>query len=94
MYAGDRRVFKAFAGIVESRYGDRRDRHCPTGTAAAGRHAKLSQRGRAHAGRGYGAVAHLLPRLRDPGQTEVVIVTLPEATPVFEAERLQADLAP
>ncbi len=39
-----------------------------------------------------GAVAHLLPRLRDPKQTEVVIVTLPEATPVFEAERLQADL--
>lgn len=39
-----------------------------------------------------GAVAHLLPRLRDPQQTEVVIVTLPEATPVFEAERLQADL--
>lgn len=39
-----------------------------------------------------GAVANLLPRLRDPQQTEVVIVTLPEATPVFEAERLQADL--
>ncbi len=39
-----------------------------------------------------GAVAKLLPRLRDPNQTEVVIVTLPEATPVFEAERLQKDL--
>lgn len=39
-----------------------------------------------------GAVANLLPRLRDPQQTEVVIVTLPEATPVFEADRLQADL--
>lgn len=38
------------------------------------------------------AVGKLLPRLRDPKETEVVIVTLPEATPVFEAERLQADL--
>ncbi|HEY5508149.1 MAG TPA: ArsA-related P-loop ATPase, partial [Paludibacter sp.] len=39
-----------------------------------------------------GAVAHLLPRLRNPQETEVVVVTLPEATPVFEAERLQKDL--
>ena len=39
-----------------------------------------------------GAVANLLPRLRNSKETEVVIVTLPEATPVFEAERLQMDL--
>lgn len=39
------------------------------------------------------AVQQLLPRLRDAGQTEVVIVTLPEATPVFEASRLKDDLA-
>lgn len=39
-----------------------------------------------------GAVARLLPRLRNQDETEVVIVTLPEATPVFEAERLQQDL--
>ncbi|MCX6286621.1 MAG: arsenical pump-driving ATPase [Bacteroidetes bacterium] len=38
------------------------------------------------------AVRNLLPRLRNPQETEVVIVTLPEATPVFEAERLQKDL--
>jgi len=38
------------------------------------------------------AVSNLLPRLRNPKETEVVIVTLPEATPVFEAERLQQDL--
>lgn len=38
------------------------------------------------------SVTKLLPRLRNPQETEVVIVTLPEATPVFEAERLQADL--
>ena len=39
-----------------------------------------------------GAVTNLLPRLRNSKETEVVIVTLPEATPVFEAERLQMDL--
>jgi arsenite-transporting ATPase len=38
------------------------------------------------------AVQNLLPRLRNEKETEVVIVTLPEATPVFEAERLQMDL--
>ena len=38
------------------------------------------------------SVRNLLPRLRNPQETEVVIVTLPEATPVFEAERLQKDL--
>ena len=37
-------------------------------------------------------VSELLPRLRDPGYTRVLIVTLPEATPVHEAERLAADL--
>lgn len=39
------------------------------------------------------AVQSLLPRLRNPKETEVVIVTLPETTPVFEAQRLQEDLA-
>jgi arsenite-transporting ATPase len=39
------------------------------------------------------SVAELLPRLRDPDYTHVLIVTLPEATPVHEAERLQHDLA-
>lgn len=38
------------------------------------------------------SVRSLLPRLRDKVETEVIIVTLPEATPVFEAERLKADL--
>ena len=38
------------------------------------------------------AVRRLLPRLRDPGFTKVLIVTLPEATPVHEAVRLQRDL--
>jgi arsenite-transporting ATPase len=39
------------------------------------------------------SVTALLPRLRDPDYTRVFIVTLAEATPVHEAERLQADLA-
>lgn len=38
------------------------------------------------------SVYKLLPRLRNEKETEVVIVTLPETTPVFEAERLQKDL--
>lgn len=38
------------------------------------------------------AVRELLPRLRDRDFTRVLIVTLPEATPVHEAERLQGDL--
>ena len=39
-----------------------------------------------------GSVKNLLPRLRDAAETEVVIVTLPEATPVHEAMRLVDDL--
>lgn len=39
-----------------------------------------------------GSVQQLLPRLRDPGHTRVLIVTLPEATPVHEAAALQEDL--
>jgi len=38
------------------------------------------------------SVKTLLPKLRDPKYTRVLLVTLPEATPVHEAERLQADL--
>ena len=39
------------------------------------------------------SVRRLLPQLRDPEFTKILIVTLPEATPVHEAERLQNDLA-
>jgi arsenite-transporting ATPase len=38
------------------------------------------------------SVRHLLPRLRDRAFTRVLLVTLPEATPVHEAARLQDDL--
>ena len=34
----------------------------------------------------------LLPRLRNPDETEVIIVTLAEDTPVYEALRLEEDL--
>jgi len=37
-------------------------------------------------------VRNLLPRLRDPDFTRVLIVTVPEATPVHEAAALQDDL--
>ncbi len=38
------------------------------------------------------SVRELLPRLRDPEYTRVLLVTLPEATPVHEAAHLQEDL--
>lgn len=38
------------------------------------------------------SVKKLLPKLRDAEQTEVIIVTLAETTPVFEAMRLEEDL--
>ncbi len=37
-------------------------------------------------------VKELLPRLRDPDFTKILLITLPEATPVHEAARLQDDL--
>ena len=37
-------------------------------------------------------VLNLLPRLRDPDYTRILICTLPEATPVHEAAQLQRDL--
>jgi len=37
-------------------------------------------------------VRRLLPQLRNPEFTRILIVTLPEATPVHEAARLQEDL--
>lgn len=38
------------------------------------------------------SVSNLLPVLQDPAQTEVVMVTLPENTPVYESLRLRDDL--
>jgi arsenite-transporting ATPase len=39
------------------------------------------------------AVQRLLPRLRDRDFTQVIVVTLPEATPIHEAMQLERDLA-
>jgi arsenite/tail-anchored protein-transporting ATPase len=39
------------------------------------------------------AVQRLLPRLRDSALTHVLLVTLPEATPIHEAMQLERDLA-
>jgi len=39
------------------------------------------------------AVQRLLPRLRDTGFTRVLLVTLPEATPIHEALQLERDLS-
>jgi arsenite-transporting ATPase len=39
------------------------------------------------------AVQRLLPRLRDQDFTHVILVTLPEATPIHEAMQLERDLA-
>ena len=38
------------------------------------------------------AVQRLLPRLRDPSLTSVLLVTLPEVTPIHEAMQLERDL--
>ena len=88
-------VFKAFAEIV-----DKADNEivvidtAPTGHTLLLLDATQSYHKEVERTQGEvtGAVANLLPRLRNPKEIEVVIVTLPEATPVFEAERLQMDL--
>jgi arsenite-transporting ATPase len=38
------------------------------------------------------SVKNLLPMLRNADETEVLIITLPETTPVYEAMRLESDL--
>ncbi len=88
-------VFQAFARTVA-----RADNQivvidtAPTGhtvlllDAAQSCHREVLKRGNAHSEE----VTGLLPRLRDPGFTRVLICTLPEATPVHEAAALQEDL--
>jgi arsenite/tail-anchored protein-transporting ATPase len=88
-------VFRAFADVVE-----RSEEEivvidtAPTGhtllllDAAQSYHKELAR----STGEVPESVQKLLPRLRNPKETGVVIVTLAEATPVLEANRLQEDL--
>ncbi len=88
-------VFKAFARTVEAA----RERFVVLDTAPTGHTILLLDAAQAYhrevqrtASDLPTAVRALLPRLRDPAFTKILIVTLAEATPVHEAERLQADL--
>ena len=83
------------ASLRKGRNRFRRARHRAdrTHAAAARRHGSLSPRsrpqGQRHAG---GSAAISCPDCAIPAFTHVLIVTLPEATPVHEAAALQADL--
>ncbi len=87
-------VFRKFAEIVE----EAKDRVVVIDTAPTGHTLLLldsTQSYHKELKRSSGeipiAVKNLLPRLRSE-ETQVIIVTLPEATPVFEAMRLEEDL--
>jgi arsenite-transporting ATPase len=88
-------VFRAFARTVaEGEHGFVVLDTAPTGhtllllDAAEAYHREVSRT----QGAAPDAVRLLLPRLRDPEFTKVLLVTLPEATPVHEAAQLQDDL--
>ena len=88
-------VFRAFARIVdEGEHGFVVIDTAPTGhtllllDAAESYHREVLRT----AGAAPEEVRRLLPRLRDPAFTKILLVTLPEATPVHEAAALQRDL--
>ncbi len=88
-------VFRAFAqAVAGGKNGFVVLDTAPTGhtilllDAALAYHREVSR----HASRMPESVEQLLPRLRDPNFTRVLIVTLPEPTPVHEAVSLQQDL--
>ncbi len=88
-------VFRAFANVIEAH----QDEVVVIDTAPTGHTLLLldsSESYHKEISRSSGevpvAVQHLLPTLRNPEETSVIITTLPEATPVYEAERLQQDL--
>ncbi|WP_312700931.1 arsenical pump-driving ATPase [Sedimentibacter sp.] len=88
-------VFRAFADIVEKA----EDQVVVVDTAPTGHTLLLLESTQSYnqeISRSQGDIPEsakkLLPRLKNPAETEVVIVTLPEATPVYEAMRLEEDL--
>jgi arsenite/tail-anchored protein-transporting ATPase len=88
-------VFRAFAEIVESS----EDQVVVIDTAPTGHTLLLldsTQSYNQEIKRSQGdipdSVKNLLPRLRNAKETEVIIVTLAETTPVYEAMRLEEDL--
>jgi arsenite-transporting ATPase len=88
-------VFRAFARIVdEGEHGFVVIDTAPTGhtllllDAAESYHREVLRT----AGSAPDEVKRLLPRLRDASFTKILLVTLPEATPVHEAAALQRDL--
>jgi arsenite-transporting ATPase len=88
-------VFRAFARVVdEAEHGFVVIDTAPTGhtllllDAAEAYHREVLRT----AGNAPEAVRRLLPRLRDPAFTRILLVTLAEATPVHEAAALQRDL--
>jgi len=88
-------VFRAFARVVdEAEHGFVVIDTAPTGhtllllDAAEAYHREVLRT----AGNAPEEVRRLLPRLRDPAFTRILLVTLPEATPVHEAAALQRDL--
>lgn len=89
-------VFRAFA----ARVGEAEDRIVVIDTAPTGHTLLLLDAAQSyhrevlrHPGGAPEEVLRLLPRLRDPEFTRVLLVTLPEATPVHEAQALERDLA-
>lgn len=88
-------IFRAFAAIVE----DSENEVLVIDTAPTGHTLLLldsTQSYHKEIERSHGdipeSVKKLLPKLRNSDETEVLIITLPETTPVFEAERLEKDL--